>query len=155
MWLKLFSRASVVQLRNVYAGNEEKAGDFVRWRLATADDTPAQTLDEYINSWLERDSLRERLLEWMNDTPLLVAPVGATPALTHDTHKVTVGEQTLSTFRGVQLFASLQCFRSACGSCARGRSAEGLPIGVQIVGRPFAEATVLVAAAIVEEALLS
>src|SRR5687767_1246262 len=31
MWLKLFSRASVVQLRNVYAGNEEKAGEFVRW----------------------------------------------------------------------------------------------------------------------------
>jgi Asp-tRNA(Asn)/Glu-tRNA(Gln) amidotransferase A subunit family amidase len=28
-----------------------------------------------------------------------------------------------------------------------------LPIGVQIIGRPFAEETVLVAAAIIEEAL--
>jgi Asp-tRNA(Asn)/Glu-tRNA(Gln) amidotransferase A subunit family amidase len=34
-----------------------------------------------------------------------------------------------------------------------GRSREGLPIGVQIVGRRFAEGDVLLAAAIVEEAL--
>jgi Asp-tRNA(Asn)/Glu-tRNA(Gln) amidotransferase A subunit family amidase len=34
-----------------------------------------------------------------------------------------------------------------------GRSSEGLPIGVQIVGRPFAEETVLVAAAVIEAAL--
>ena len=44
LWLKLFSRASVVQLRNVYAGHEEKAGEFVRWRLATADDNPRPRL---------------------------------------------------------------------------------------------------------------
>ncbi len=85
LWLKLFSRASVVQLRNVYAGNEEKGGEFVRWRLATADDTPAPAIDDYIKSWLERDRLREELLRWMEHTPLLVAPVGATPAYKHGT----------------------------------------------------------------------
>src|SRR6185503_16491035 len=79
-WLKLFSRASVVQLRNVCAGNEEKGGDFVRWRLATADDTPPPAIDDYINSWLERDRLRVELLRWMEHTPLLLTPVGATPA---------------------------------------------------------------------------
>jgi len=34
-----------------------------------------------------------------------------------------------------------------------GRSSEGLPIGVQIVGRPFAEQTVLAAAAVIERTL--
>jgi aspartyl-tRNA(Asn)/glutamyl-tRNA(Gln) amidotransferase subunit A len=34
-----------------------------------------------------------------------------------------------------------------------GRSAEGLPIGVQIIGRPFEEQTALAAAAVIEEAL--
>jgi Asp-tRNA(Asn)/Glu-tRNA(Gln) amidotransferase A subunit family amidase len=153
MWLKLFSRASVVQLRHVYAGHEEKAGEFVRWRLATADDTPAQTIDEYIDSWSERDHLRERLLEWMEDRPLLVAPVGATPALLHDTHKVTVGDQTLSTFRAFSYSQAFNVFDLPVVVVPAGRSSEGLPIGVQIVGRPFAEAMVLDAAAIVEEAL--
>ena len=153
MWLKLFSRASVVQLRNAYTGNEEKAGEFVRWRLGTADDMPAQTIDEYINSWLERDRLREQLLEWMDERPLFVAPVGATPALKHDTHKVTVGDETLSSFRAFSYAQTFNVFDLPVVVVPVGRSAEGLPIGVQIVGRPFAEAMVLDAAAIVEAAL--
>ena len=153
LWLKLFSRASVVQLRNVYAGNEEKGGEFVRWRLRTADDTPAPALDDYINSWLERDRLRVRLVEWMEQTPLLIAPVGATPAYKHSTLKVTVGERTMSTFRAFSYSQAFNAFDLPAVVVPAGRSIEGLPIGVQIIGRPFAEATVLAAAAIIEEAL--
>ena len=153
LWLKLFSRASVVQLRNVYQGREEEGGDFVRWRLATADDTPAPTLDEYISAWMERDRLRLALIQWMNEVPLLVAPVGATPALKHDTLKVTIGQTTLSTFRAFSYSQAFNVFDLPSVSVPAGISAEGLPIGVQIVGRPFEEDAVLVAAAIVEEAL--
>jgi amidase len=153
LWLKLFSRASVVQLRNVYTGREEEGGDFVRWRLATADNTPAPTLDDYISAWMERDRLRLALYQWMTEVPLLVAPVGATPALKHETLKVTIGGTTLSTFRAFSYSQTFNVFDLPSVSVPAGVSAEGLPIGVQIVGRPFEEDTVLVAAAIVEEAL--
>lgn len=153
LWLKLFSRASVVQLRSVYAGHEEKAGEFVRWRLRTADDHPALILDDYITSWLERDQLRSRLVDWMDDIPLIVAPVGATPAFPHDMHKVTVGERTLSTFRAFSYAQAFNVFDLPVVVIPAGRSAEGLPIGVQIIGRPFEEESVLAAAAIIEEAL--
>ena len=153
LWLKLFSRASVVQLRNVYTGREEEGGDFVRWRLATADDTPAPTLDEYISAWMERDRLRLTLNQWMTEVPLLVAPVGATPALKHDTLKVTIGGTTLSTFRAFSYSQAFNVFDLPSVSVPAGVSASGLPIGVQIVGRPFEEEAVLVAAAVVEEAL--
>ncbi len=152
-WLKLFSRASVVQLRQVYAGNEEKGGDFVRWRLATADDTPAPALDDYINAWWERDRLRAELLRWMEHTPLLVTPVGATPAYKNKTLKVTVGERTMSTFRAFSYSQTCNAFDLPSVAVPAGRSLEGLPIGVQIIGRPFAEEMVLDAAAIIEEAL--
>jgi amidase len=153
LWLKLFSRASVVQLRNVYTGREQEGGDFVRWRLATADDTPAPTLDEYISAWMERDRLRLALNQWMTEVPLLVAPVGATPALKHDTLKITIGETTLSTFHAFSYSQAFNVFDLPSVSVPAGVSAEGLPIGVQIVGRPFEEEAVLVAAAVVEEAL--
>lgn len=153
LWLKLFSRASVVQLRNVYADNEEKAGEFVRWRLATADNAPETTLDDYINSWLERDRLRASLVEWMEYTPLMIAPVGATPAFPHGAHKVTVGERTLSTFRAFSYAQTFNVFDLPAVTVPAGRTKEGLPIGVQIIGRPFEEETVLAVAAIVEEAL--
>jgi Asp-tRNA(Asn)/Glu-tRNA(Gln) amidotransferase A subunit family amidase len=153
LWLKLFSRASVVQLRNIYNGREKEGGDFVRWRLANADKTPAPTLDEYINSWMERDRLRLNLIQWMNDVPLLVAPVGATPALKHDTLKVTIGGITLSTFRAFSYSQAFNLFNLPSASVPAGVSKEGLPIGVQIVGRPHEEDAVLLAAAIVEDAL--
>jgi amidase len=153
LWLKLFSRASVVQLRNVYAGNEEKGGEFVRWRLATADDTPAPALDDYISAWLERDRLRAALLQWMERTPLVIAPVGSVPAYEHGTLKVTVGERTISTFRAFSYSQAFNVFDLPVVVVPAGRSPEGLPIGVQVIGRPSEEATVLAAAAIVEAAL--
>jgi amidase len=153
LWLKLFSRASVVQLRNVYAGHEDSGGDFVRWRLGTADQHQVPTLDEYIAFWLERDRLRETLVNWMNSVPLIVAPVGATPAYPHDTLKITIGECTVSTFRAFSYAQTFNVFDLPVTVVPAGQSSEGLPIGVQIIGRPFHEETVLAAAAIVEEAL--
>lgn len=153
MWLKLFSRASVVQLRKVYAGREKEGGSFVSWRLATADDTPPPTLDEYIANWMERDRLREELLQWMETTPIIVAPVGATPAYLHGTLKVTVGGATFGTFRAFSYAQTFNVFDLPVVTVPAGRSNEGLPIGVQIVGPPFAEEMILRAAEIIEDAL--
>src|SRR6185295_16098019 len=152
LWLKLFSRASVVQLRNVYAGHEDKGGDFVRWRLATADDSPPPSLDAYIQSWLERDRLRHELIEWMENTPLLVAPVGATAAYEHGTYKLTVGEQTMNTFRAFSYSQTFNVFDLPAVCVPVGTSRSGLPIGVQIAGQPFQERMILAVAGILEGA---
>jgi Asp-tRNA(Asn)/Glu-tRNA(Gln) amidotransferase A subunit family amidase len=151
LWLKLFSRASVVQLRQAYAGREDEGGSFVSWRLRTADDTPAATLDEYIANWMERDRLREELLRWLETTPLIIAPVGATPAYEHDTLKVTVQGSTMGTFRAFSYAQAFNVFDLPVVTVPAGRSQSGLPIGVQIAGPPFAEEQVLAAAEIVEQ----
>jgi Asp-tRNA(Asn)/Glu-tRNA(Gln) amidotransferase A subunit family amidase len=153
MWLKLFSRASVVQLRRVYAGREREGGAFVSWRLATADDNPPPGLDVYIADWMERDRLREELLEWMQTTPIIVAPVGATPAYAHDTLKVSVNGVTMGTFKAFSYAQTFNVFDLPVVTVPAGKSDDGLPIGVQIVGRPFAEEMILAAAEIVEEAI--
>ena len=151
LWLKLFSRASVVQLRQAYAGRETEGGSFVSWRLRTADDVPAPSLDDYIANWMERDRLREELLRWMATTPLIVAAVGSTPAYEHDTLKVTVKGSTFGTFRAFSYAQAFNVFDLPVVTVPAGRSNNGLPIGVQIVGPPFAEGMVLAAAEIVEQ----
>jgi Asp-tRNA(Asn)/Glu-tRNA(Gln) amidotransferase A subunit family amidase len=153
MWLKVFSRASVVQLRSVYKNREGEGGSFVRWRLGTADETPAPTLDEYIAGWMERDRLREELLQWMETTPIIIAPVGATPAYPHDTLKVTVRGSTFGTFRAFSYAQTFSVFDLPVVTVPAGRSNDGLPIGVQIAGTPFAEEMVLAAAEIVEKSV--
>jgi Asp-tRNA(Asn)/Glu-tRNA(Gln) amidotransferase A subunit family amidase len=151
LWLKLFSRASVVQLRQAYADRENEGGSFVSWRLRTADDTPAPALDEYIANWMERDRLREELLRWLETMPIIIAPVGATPAYEHDTLKVTVQGSTMGTFRAFSYAQAFNVFDLPVVTVPAGRSQNGLPIGVQIAGPPFAEDMVLAAAEIVEQ----
>jgi len=153
LWLKLFSRASVVQLRGVYKGRETEGGSFVNWRLGTADDMPAPGLDEYIAGWMERDRLREELVQWIETTPIIIAPVGATPAYPHDTLKVTVRDITIGTFKAFSYAQTFSVFNLPVVTIPAGKSAGGLPIGVQIAGGPFTEEFILAAAEIVETAL--
>jgi Asp-tRNA(Asn)/Glu-tRNA(Gln) amidotransferase A subunit family amidase len=153
MWLKVFSRASVVQLRSVYKDRENEGGSFVRWRLGTADESPAPTLDEYIAYWMERDRLREELLQWMETTPIIIAPVGATPAYPHDTLKVTVRDSTFGAFRAFSYAQTFSVFDLPVVTIPVGKSNDGLPIGVQIAGTPFAEEVVLAAAEIIEKSV--
>jgi amidase len=153
IWLNVFSRASVVQLRQVYTGRENEGGSFVLWRLNSADDVPAPTLDSYIAAWMERDQLRAELVQWMKDNPILICPVGATPAYPHDTLKVEVQGTTMGTFRAFSYSQAFNVFDLPVVTIQAGRSKGGLPIGVQIVGRPFEEEMVLKVAEAVSDKL--
>jgi amidase len=153
LWLRVFSRASVVQLRSAYQSREREGGSFVSWRLRTADDTPAPTLDEYIAGWMERDKQRAELLEWMETTPILLCPVGATPAYKHDTLKVMVAGSTLGTFRAFSYAQAFNVFDLPVVTIPVAKSDEGLPIGIQIVGRPNSEELVMDVAEIVEKGI--
>jgi len=89
----------------------------------------------------------------MKTTPLILAPVGSTPAFEHGTRRIEVKGQSISVFRAFSYSQAFNVFGLPSVVVPAGRSPAGLPIGVQIVGRPYEEATVLVAAAMVEEAL--
>lgn len=154
LWLSLFSRAIREPLLETYGGRVEEAGEFVRFMMRSFDAScPPPSMDEFVNAWAERDRLRAALVEWMEEIPLIVAPVGATPAFAHGTRRIEVEGSTVSVFRAFGYSQTYNVFGlpSVCVPAARTRA--GLPIGVQIIGRPFEEETVLAAAQIVEDAL--
>jgi Asp-tRNA(Asn)/Glu-tRNA(Gln) amidotransferase A subunit family amidase len=59
----------------------------------------------------------------------------------------------MSTFRAFSYAQTFNVFDLPAVTVVAGRSNDGLPIGVQIVGRPYGEKDILAAASIVEEAL--
>jgi len=102
---------------------------------------------------MERDRLREELVQWMETIPIIIAPVGAVPAYPHETLKVTVRNTTMGTFRAFSYAQTFSVFNLPVVTVPAGKSNDGLPIGVQIAGPPFAEEMILAAAEIVEAAL--
>lgn len=153
LWSRLFSRAALNYLRQIYSGQEQMAGADAQFLLSATAEVEIPTVDDFLDAWNERDRLRVELLRWMNKTPLIVAPVGATHAFAHGTRKVQVAGQSLSVFRSFSYSQTYNVFGLPAVSVPAGRTREGLPIGVQIIGRPFADEAVLAAASIVEEAL--
>lgn len=153
LWPALFSHASTIQMRSIYQGLEAQAGDIVRSVLARADVATLPSMDEFVNAWMERDVLLAHLVRWMQEMPLIIAPVGATAAFEHGAHLVEVEEASLSIFRafGYSRFSNVLGLPSV--SIPAGHTREGLPIGIQIIGRPFAERIILAAASLIEERL--
>ena len=153
LWFSLFARAATDFLRTMYDGREAEVGPVVRAMLEGGDERDDSSAPELDAAVTERESLRASLIEWMSTTPLIIAPIGAVPALKHGTQKLEIAGVSVGTFRafGYSQTFNVYGFPSVC--VPAGRAEDGMPIGVQIVGRPFAENAVLSAARIVEESL--
>jgi Asp-tRNA(Asn)/Glu-tRNA(Gln) amidotransferase A subunit family amidase len=157
LWIELFARAATDQLKEFYRGREDAAGPQAAPFLLEFDDEPslAARIDrgEAVGAAvIERERLREDLLRWMKTTPLILAPVGATPAFAHGTRRVTINGESVSVFRAFGYSQTFNVFGLPSVVVPAGRSPEGLPIGVQLVGHPFAEQLVLAVAAVIERA---
>ena len=157
LWIELFSRAASEQLREFYRGREDEAGPQVLPFLRDEDRSDLEgkidNAEKVAAAVLEREHLREDLLRWLKTTPLILAPVGAVPAFEHRARRVEIGNRSISVFRAFSYAQTFNVFGLPSVVVPAGRSGDGLPIGVQIVGRPFEEGTVLAAARVVEEAL--
>lgn len=109
---------------------------------------PSPTLDLLLANCTERDRVRAAILRKMADVPVLLSPVSATSAFRH-------GEGTWlgpcgyrETMRASQ-WLNLVGFPGI--SVPAAFSADGLPIGVQLIARPHEEELLIEIAAIVEE----
>ena len=112
----------------------------------------ALTSVELLNAWAELDLLRAKTLEEMRKYPVLLCPVASVAAFRHGERTWNVEGRTveyLDAWRHTQWFNALA---APAAVVPVGRSAEGLPIGVQIVARPFEDETALGIAAVVDAA---
>ncbi|MBA3767777.1 MAG: amidase, partial [Acidobacteria bacterium] len=71
----------------------------------------------------------------------------------HGTRRIETGGQSTSVFRAFGYSQTYNVYGLPSVSLPAARTRDGLPIGVQIIGRPFEEEAVLAAAFVVEEAL--
>ena len=127
-------------------GTESDPARVFLWTAAE----PVHTGESLLATWLGRDELREKVLLQMREHPVLICPVAAIPAFHHGEREWQVEGKTVKYLDAWSYCEWFNLLGFPAVVVPMGRSAEGLPIGVQIVGRPWEEEVVLAIAARLE-----
>ncbi|HKW64488.1 MAG TPA: amidase [Candidatus Acidoferrum sp.] len=140
LWWFFFGHVIAHLLNTNLAGHESQLSPMLREYLSNATSPDPITLDSFIQACAERDLLREKILRQMDRVPILLSPVSSAPAFRHGEGNYNPGTGYRDTMRFSQ-WLNLAGFPGA--SVPIGLSNKGLPIGVQIIGRPYDDELVL------------
>jgi len=149
LWWFFFGLVIGNLIRHSVAGHEDQISPMLQEYLAYATSGNPITLDQFTKTCTDRDLLRAEILRQMQDTPVLLSPVSTSPAFRHGQGNYHAGTGYRDTMRFSQ-WLNLTGFPGA--SVPFGVSNEGLPIGVQVIGRPFEDELVLAVAEAIEHA---
>jgi Asp-tRNA(Asn)/Glu-tRNA(Gln) amidotransferase A subunit family amidase len=156
LWWEFFGIAGGMILGPMLRGREAELSpilrEFCSWTPAGNAEKPGHSGESLLSTWLRRDELRERILRQMREHPVLICPVAAIPAFRHGEREWTVEGANVKYLDAWSYCEWFNLLGFPAAVVPWGRSAERLPIGVQIVGRPWEEEVVLAVASALEKA---
>jgi Asp-tRNA(Asn)/Glu-tRNA(Gln) amidotransferase A subunit family amidase len=152
LWWNLFGRAVQTAFEPTVRGREHELSPMHRaWREHVAQQSPLDG-QEWMNTMIGRDALRGKLLEQMERFPILLCPACAVPAFRHGEREWQVRGRRVEYLKAMSYSQWFNLLGNPAAVVPVGKSPEGLPIGVQVVGRPWDDEAVLAVAAKIEEA---
>jgi len=152
LWWKFFVQCGAMFYSPSIRGRKHQLSPIFNEFIDFSEAVPQLTASELLDAWAELDLLRAKTLAEMSAFPVLLCPVASLPAFRHGERKWIIEGHAVEYFdavRHTQWFNALAAPAAVVPVC---QSPEGLPIGVQIVARPFHDETALGVAAIVDAA---
>jgi aspartyl-tRNA(Asn)/glutamyl-tRNA(Gln) amidotransferase subunit A len=146
--LAVYSAEAGHYLQPIVSGREDELSPNIQRRLAL----PLPTFPEYLSAKEDWEKLRRDTADYFSRYDLLLCPCVPLPAHAHNVTELTIAGETVTARNSLGATIPWDLTGSPAISVPFGWSADGLPIGVQIVGRHFDEATVLEAAEALESA---
>jgi len=150
LWSIFFVQCGEMFYREAIEGREHQLSPVFRGFLDIARSEKPLTADSLLRAWAECDMVRHKLLAEMQAFPILLCPVCAVPAFRHGERGWTVDGQSVRYLDAMRYTQWFNLFASPAAVVPVARSGQGMPIGVQIAGRPFEDEAVLAVAAAVE-----
>lgn len=151
LWWYFFGPVIGSLIRNSTEGQESLLSPMLRQYIDVATTESPGGLDTLLNACIERDTVRAGLLRQLRDVPVLLSPVSADPAFKHGAGNYRTGEP--HSYRDTMRFCQWLNLAGFPGlSLPFGQSPEGLPINVQLIGRPHEEELLLAVAETLEQA---
>jgi amidase len=156
LWWKFFVQCGAMFYAPEICGREDRLSPIFKEFLGIAASAEPLTAGQLLEAWAELDLLRSETLAEMREHPVLLCPVASIPAFRHGDRQWTIDGQRVEYLDAVRHTQWFNTLGAPAAVVPVGQSGEqwgpGLPVGVQIVGRPFQDETVLAIAGIVDEA---
>jgi amidase len=150
-WWVFFVLCGGAVLQPVLDAQPGEISDGLKEFLAIARNGEPLTRDLLLNAWFARDAIRVALLRDMEDCPVLLSPVATTPAFKHGERRWKVDGKEVEYLDNFVYSQWLNGMGFPGISVPVGRSPEGLPIGVQVIARPYEDELALEIAKVLEK----
>jgi len=151
LWWVFFGTVIGELFQGEIRGREELLSPIFRDYLEAA--SPAgwapMSMLQFVDKCAARDRERTRILEAVREVPILLSPVSAGPAFRHGEGGYRIDGGYRESMRHSQ-WLNLVGFPGV--SVPMGVSEEGMPIGVQVIGRPYEDELLLDVAERLEQA---
>jgi Asp-tRNA(Asn)/Glu-tRNA(Gln) amidotransferase A subunit family amidase len=151
LWWNLFGIAGGMMLGPMTQGHESEIGPLLKQFSSWVAREPSHTGQSLLETWLQRDVVRIQIFTQMQKYPVLLCPVAAIPAFRHGERSWQVEGKTVKYLDAWSYCEWFNLLGTPAVVVPVGKSPEGLPIGVQIVARPWQEELVLSIATALEE----
>jgi Asp-tRNA(Asn)/Glu-tRNA(Gln) amidotransferase A subunit family amidase len=151
LWKKFFVVAGGMMIRPMFRGREHELSPMLKQFLEWSAAEPPLTGETLLEAWIGRDLLRARFLAQMREFPILLCPAAAIPAFCHGERSWKIDGKTVDYLDAWSYTEWFNLLGNPAAVVPVSHSAGGLPIGVQLVGRPWEEEQVLAVAAALEK----
>jgi amidase len=143
LWRFFFVDVLAVLLRALIGGRERSCHWTGLELIDTVAGEPAPTLLELCTKLGQRDALRARLLAAMHATPVLLMPAFGVTAFPHRQRIFATPEGDIDLMDAIRPVSPWNLLGMPALAVPVEFDSDGLPAGVQFVGRPWSEETLL------------
>jgi Asp-tRNA(Asn)/Glu-tRNA(Gln) amidotransferase A subunit family amidase len=148
LWAFLFAQWPSTATRKWVEGREDELHWTLRESLALSKPVDAE---EILLNLAARDRLRAALLRQMAEVPVLLMPVSNIAAFHHRERRWTVDGQEIGLFQAMMPAVLANVLGLPAVTVPMAISDAGMPLGIQLVGRPFEDELLLEVAIRLEE----
>ena len=152
LWSKFFVQCGAMFYAPAIRGREHQLSPIFSEFLGFSEALPPFKATELLEAWAELDLIRAKTLEELSAHPVLLCPAASIPAFRHGEREWIVEGRVVEYLDAVRHTQWFNALAAPAAVVPVGQSPEGLPIGVQIVARPFEDETALGVAAVVDAA---
>lgn len=150
LWHTFFVRCGAMFYEPEISGKRDLLSPIFREFLSLADAHGPLSGTDLLDAWAQLDMVRAKTLSELRDYPVLLCPVASIPAFRPGERSWTINGQQVGYLDAVRHTQWFNVLAAPAAVVPVASSAEGLPIGVQIVARPFEDEVALGIASIVD-----